>query len=168
MSVYLSMEAEAGLVLCASEAGLLFPDPSNEKQALLDCVGDFPVIQHIVRCHDRTTFSLKARYKFYKAKPAISVSERADWCAPAHLTLAPAQLKRIMQGFNFTELGRALDAFHAAQDSSSLFYVALSDCPLYRALPATKYTDDASQHVQGMGDADALGRVCARLRVVLG
>ena len=52
---------------------------------------------------------------------------------------------------------RAFETVHA---KSYLFYDLLLDCPLYRALPATVYAVDPSQHVHGLGDMQALARLC--------
>lgn len=49
-----------------------------------------------------------------------------------------------------------MQAFEKVHDRSNWFYAVLADSPLYRALPATKYTDDSAQHVEGFGDTEAL------------
>lgn len=69
------------------------------------------------------------------------------------------QLARIKQAHGIDAFGRAVQAFEKVHDRSSWFYGVLADSPLYRALPATKYTDDPARHVEGFGDTEALVRL---------
>lgn len=74
LSQFLFLEMGRGYVLHAKEIDLLFPDGADEWETLLESVAEFPALQAILRSHGRGSFSLKARYKFYKTKPAVAVT----------------------------------------------------------------------------------------------
>ena len=69
------------------------------------------------------------------------------------------QLARIKQAFGIEAFGRTVQAFEKVHAQSSSFYSVLADSPLYRALPATKYSDNPDHHVEGFGDTEALVRL---------
>ena len=71
------------------------------------------------------------------------------------------QLKHIRKGFGVV-FGSAVRAFETVHAKSYFFYDLLLDSPLFRALPATVYAVDPSQHVAGLGDMQALAALCAR------
>ena len=73
------------------------------------------------------------------------------------------QLGRVKQGYGIAQFGAAVQALETVLGHSGVFYNMLADSPVYRALPATKYTDDASQHVSGLGDLPGLARLCGRM-----
>lgn len=84
LSQFLSLEMARGYVLQVGEGALLFPNASDEWENLLESVSEFPALQAILRSHGQRSFSLKARYKFHKTKPAVAVS-------PAPLSLSCAR-----------------------------------------------------------------------------
>jgi hypothetical protein len=160
LTQFLSLETARGYVLQEGEDGLLFPNASDEWENLLESVSEFPALQAIIRSHGQRSFSLKARYKFHKTKPAVAVT-------PSSLPVIVftgsdgffLQLARIKQAHGIDAFGRAVQAFEKLHDRSNWFYGVLADSPLYRALPATKYTDDPARHVEGFGDTEALVRL---------
>ena len=159
LSQFLSLEMARGYVLQVGEGALLFPNASDEWENLLESVSEFPALQAILRSHGQRSFSLKARYKFHKTKPAVAVSPASLLCSSPHHVTFLLQLARIKQAHGVDAFGRAVQAFEKVHDRSSWFYGVLADSPLYRALPATKYTDDPARHVEGFGDTEALVRL---------
>lgn len=69
-------------------------------------------------------------------------------------------MSRVQAAYGIPRFGAAFQATQTVLDHSSLFYQLLADSVLYRALPATKFTDDASLHVPGHGDLQALALLC--------
>jgi hypothetical protein len=159
LSQFLSLEMVRGCVLQVGEDSLLFPNASDEWENLLESVNEFPALQAILRSHGQRSFSLKSRYKFHKTKPAVAVSPTSLLCSSPHHVTFLLQLARIKQAHGVDAFGRAVQAFEKVHDRSSCFYGVLADSPLYRALPATKYTDDSAQHVEGFGDTEALAQL---------
>ncbi len=83
LSRFLELQRGTGFALHPWEEALLFPNAEDETQAVLDCFHGFSVLQHAVRSRGSSSFSLKARYFYYKAKPVAAV-RRVYSCTPSN------------------------------------------------------------------------------------
>ncbi len=82
------------------------------------------------------------------------------------LTEYPWQLGRIKQAYKVKAFGKAVEVFQLVQENARLFYDMLQDNPVYRGLPATKFSDDPASHVHTPGDSASLARLlCAQQRI---
>jgi hypothetical protein len=74
LSQFLALETVRGDVLQPAEECLLFPSIPDVWETLLQSVDEFPALQAVLKSHGARTFGVKARYVFYKTKPAVAVT----------------------------------------------------------------------------------------------